>query len=584
MSSDVTASKINQYLRTLEEFAMNLNPPEKPLLADNPYYRSVKVHEDKLFHIYYAYYGYGKTYGVGLKFYHEARAGELKGIWDAILINLREMLSECYQFKTLVNKIPSSIPVALILATLQSALAIEKLIETPKCRHIFSTLTIPPYLNLKKTIENIALTKVMDDVDKVDYAISEIMAFTRKPITIIFDEFESTITLIAPQARLSDFLYELGNLMRKLYDRGKKKLRLVLLLQKALFTEDERKRFEEQIQHGYAGSPSAIAGILVKREIRTYEPEVYVKYIEEALHRLSSKFSEKILENTIDTMGLNRFRKALENNLIGLSNIPPRIAFPLVRNIVVEIATRALRNKIYSSRILNEIIHPIINEYVKVNEILRFYFRKDEISKIDYETLANASYELLRSISREIRDKELLKVSGKNITYPGSWMFRKHRVKGGSLDIVINAIIVRFKKIPAKSTISSLCNTLLKKHVSNINKYIEGITASIGKNINTINVKITVVILKIPEILLTPLQQATELALHKLQDELKKNKMLKRFSFNVNYRVLIHSLDEDVPITLYYIGSNAKPSDYSLDNYLAHRKEDLISELKNYFI
>ena len=83
---------------------------------------------------------------------------------------------------------------------------------------------------------------------------------------------------------------------------------------------------------------------------------------------------------------------------------------------------------------------------------------------------------------------------------------------------------------------------------------------------------------------ITPLKQAIEVALDNLREELRNSRELKQYRVNIEYKALIHSLEEDMPIMLYYVGSGIEPSDASLKKYLEVREGDLINELKGYFI
>lgn len=580
---DIAKSQIEYYLTLFDELAMKHNPSEMPLIADNPYYKSAKMLEEKLFHIYYAYYGYGKTYGVGLKFYHEARAGELKHSYNVILINLREMLEHCNMFKDIVNKIPygNSMTETLILASIYAAANIEKFLSRSECKSIYAVLDLDPVS--RRTISQLILSGAVDrskTIEIIERVVEKITERTQKKTVIIFDEFESTINYLVPNARLSEFLYEMGVLMRRLLDRGLKRLRVILLLQKAIFNEEERNSFAERLNKGYGFGPTAVTGIIVNKEIKSYQPNVYVGYIKEALNRLSIKLNEpKIISNTLHSIREDKFSARLKYLLRSLSKIPPRVAFPLIRKIVSNIALNGLKRRIKDIKELDDIVEKVMNEYISVNEILLYYFDENKIQSIGNDILSRASYIILDKIGRE-KKEDLFEVGG---TYPGAVLLKRHSYdkKNQKLRVDVNILMARFKKLRRNSTIESMKNYIKKKYMNQVIQHILSLIGKYGK-ISELEVNIISVILKIPRVMLTPLQQAVEAAIEESIDSI--NVEHSSIKVNKTMRVLLHNLEEDMSIVLYYIGSDQEPSDETLKNYLTYRSEDLVNEIRTYFL
>ena len=152
--------------------------------------------------------------------------------------------------------------------------------------------------------------------------------------------------------------------------------------------------------------------------------------------------------------------------------------------------------------------------------------------------------------------------------------------KNQKLRVDVNILMARFKKLRRNSTIESMKNYIKKKYMNQVIQHILSLIGKYGK-ISELEVNIISVILKIPRVMLTPLQQAVEAAIEESIDSI--NVEHSSIKVNKTMRVLLHNLEEDMSIVLYYIGSDQEPSDETLKNYLTYRSEDLVNEIRTYF-
>lgn len=348
--------EFNKYLRSLDEMATHHNPTEKPLLVENRYYSKVENLEQYLFQVYYAYYGYGKTYGIGLKLYHESLNGELKGRFDVILLNLRNILSatsntdnrfSCHDFVKTINKLRGTEPHLALIAT-SLYLGASRFCGPDKCPYCYSTIRsrnsnkyseLPPFTGHEKVNEEF-----------IDMLVRKISDINNTHIILVFDEFESVVGTVAPQ-QLDAFLYDIGSLLRRLYDRGNKRLSIVVLLQKAIFAEAQRRSFENMLREG-----SPIRGITTMEEIKSYPSHVYSSYVIEAILRIDKKYGTRFFNYLETALRLSKrskrrsyefrrsidekkrgLRKEFDKIFVRLEKLPPRVAFPLVRKYTVNL-------------------------------------------------------------------------------------------------------------------------------------------------------------------------------------------------------------------------------------------------------
>lgn len=325
-------SQIVSELSHLRDLAKEKTPQEDPLIIRTNYYENIRIKPEYNLFIYYAPFGHGKTHGVGLKLYHEAYRGELKDIYDVIVFQLRECNEPNSNPIELLKKMKGA-NVDPVIALIISSLLIG--LSSNRCGHkvkskCFSTIVekeydLPPF-DLHEIVEGLE----RDGIDYLIKFVKRITQFTGKRIILVFDEFEKLISegtfvqLLGFRMSALDFFSKLGSIMRRLFDRNLKDLKIVLLVQEAVLPsriwEDLREEFKN----------SAALGVSDIARIEPYPARVYAEFVFEAIKRLVQRkilrktgWVNLILENK--HLLIDDFEKAFAN----IKQIPPRIAFTI---------------------------------------------------------------------------------------------------------------------------------------------------------------------------------------------------------------------------------------------------------------
>jgi len=332
-------SRIKVTLEELRNIARKKKPEENPLIMRTNYYENIRIMGEYLYFVYYAPYGHGKTHGVGLKLYHEARDGELSLTHDVVLMQLRNLGPESditpVMHEMMKARIDSA--TAFVAASLVVGLSANR------CGSKVKSLCYSTYVDRVSGSPKLLLDDVIKGLrsEGREYLAKLIERVSGgRTLVLVFDEFEALIKgdrFVPYNTPLLDFLSDLGGLMRWLFDRGVRKLKIVLLIQEALVRKDVWDNLKRKLQ------ASGAWGITVLQRIDPYPPRVYAEFVFEAVDRLVKKGA---LYNSgwVKTLLGNKaaFLGDLERVFVHISRIPPRIAFSVADEYIATLAEHAV--------------------------------------------------------------------------------------------------------------------------------------------------------------------------------------------------------------------------------------------------
>lgn len=379
-------------LRKFRELATYPNPDVKPLIVNNRYFASiVSIYQNYGLVLFYAYYGRGKTYGVGYKLYHEShpRYGIYDKEYNTIYINARMTMypenSPIYRYILQVkgregaNLIPAIIG-GILHAGLQPKICLEmkKLLKgyynpedksNPFCLSTFSLYDEKLINKISNYIPNPESVSEKG-WDYLEDVIRNVNRLTGKKTIILIDEIERWLTerFAVP---LHKFVRDLSIKIREYHDTiGTLDFKTILLVQKAIISEAEI----QSIRDKFNTDPmlSAAKGITVIDEIKHYDINVYIDYIIEALDRLYRNTREPQFDGLKNLVieNKNKIRKYLKF----IESIPARIAFGIIDRFIDELTRQKIYNMQYlKSDILINAIKNLLNNLKTVGSIWKLY-------------------------------------------------------------------------------------------------------------------------------------------------------------------------------------------------------------------
>ena len=332
-------SRIVATLSALRGIARQKKPVEGPLIMRTNYYENIRIMGEYLLFIYYAPYGHGKTHGVGLKLYHEARVGELSDTHDVVLMQLRNLgpMSDISSIMQAMKKANIDSATAFVAASLIVGFSANR------CGSRVQSLCYSTYVDRISGNPTLPVNQVIKGLmdEGREYLVKLLDGLSgNRTIVLVFDEFEALIkgdTFTPYNTPLLYFLSDLGKLMRWLDDRGVRKLKIVLLVQEALVRKDLWENLERRLK------ASGAWGITVLQRIDPYPPRVYAEFVFEAVERLVKKralynsgWVRTLLQNKHSLLG------DFEKVFVHISRIPPRIAFSIADEYIGTLAEQAV--------------------------------------------------------------------------------------------------------------------------------------------------------------------------------------------------------------------------------------------------
>lgn len=414
---------IASWLRDSRNLAFEKNPQHEPLIVTTGHYIGAVAEKEILGVAVKAPFGSGKTFGIGLKSYHDSRLN--KSFMDdsrVIVIRARELIDseenraqagikKHVMFHELVRDSKNVMCGGILVSTLRFVTErYHDLCISNKDHACYTSLSANEIEAIKNILSDMYSVKQVPRVDYLADLLDRIKreALRKRNLVFILDEVEGFLQALSVKA--SDVVYSNLAAMGKLQDHGLWGMKLVMLIQNKVIDDDWSSMvdsikkgipyvsevFKGAIQSTGTSSVyvcpatrerldvSALMGRVKLSSIEYYGGREYAEYLRLAFKRISEHSSasqERFITNDSIVSVASQFASSLEDltvfenvekRLAFLGSIAPRVSFDYMDELIENMLKTGSSDLLEA---LDRALVDVANMWSKFDDIRRFYAR-----------------------------------------------------------------------------------------------------------------------------------------------------------------------------------------------------------------
>lgn len=588
---------LGDWARRLRLLANEKYPQEEPLIVRTGIYDDIAHHLEKNIAVVRAPYGSGKTTGIAMKLYHDARLGRYPAASSTVIaVKAREALENLEWFNNYVKADTNRVLCGSLYLTLIKLAVHEDKCYDRRDTSCYSTLSQEDRSLLKQVFEADRALVTAERCPRPEYLVNALdritEAFDRK-MYLVVDELEGFAERLGTGSpSLVDLIKAHLAMARILYDHNLRNIKLILLVQSKViakgweeiikYVEDWRPGLDVECSCGgnyRISAGSAVAGVSQIITLEYYNSAVYTEYVEELFRRLAGRPQSSSAKRTLKRIieEVSEKARVLEDKLSFLEQMAPRIAFDYADDIATRLLNHMIGGKKFDQA-LEEALREVTRTW-KTHSGLRRYYAYLVSSDGD---LFEGSKALLKPPDVELIVGNFLEgiTGGMNCVRETT---RYYSLYGGVAFCrepgdEAKALLVFFR--PSIHPLRSAKNTRLNNRFKGLLANIVRVALEAHGKIHHININGVVIVREKsrPETSST-LQQAMNEVLLRIRKDLPREVNLKNLNIRIPlYPITLKMKDEDLIIL--YLRGHPESLSFEEKRFVEERFSDIISKAK----
>lgn len=401
---------VTRILREARSLALRKRPEKDPLIVETGYYDKAVRTEEIPGVVVKAPFGSGKTFGIGLKAYHDSRSSRPPmDVYKVVLVKSRDLLERDSAFAKVVAQAGQRLSCGgMYLAPLWYLAATQggKCLD-PNDTSCYTTLTRDEIRAMAGLLRRLSPEKPLRP-DLFSETLSRIKeeVLGGRDLTVIIDEVEGFLSMgVLSPDWAGELVY--GNLamMSKVYDYSVWGMKLVMLVQSRVIEPEWRSLVERvkegapyyspartdrpvggraSIYHCPGGDAridvSAVMGRVNLISMEYYQGDVYAEYAENAMRRVAEELENAGIEKYrslsrtarkyADQLSDFYVRRDAAKKLAFLETVAPRIGFDYMDELVEFILMNGSGNVLQA---IDRVLRIVAEEWSRYMDIRRYY-------------------------------------------------------------------------------------------------------------------------------------------------------------------------------------------------------------------